>query len=356
MSEQAPKDQCATEKVKRQSLPLVSFFSGAGGLDLGFIRAGFTPVIGIDQDPAACKTYTRNHPGVRILKRDLSSVPKGYVIDRLAELPEVVKPVGVIGGPPCQAFSEGNRNDKVKDARADLPKNYARFLKELASAYEVDFFLFENVLGLRYRKHSELFTSFKKLFESAGFLIFEGELDAQDFGVPQARRRLFVVGFNEKKYAGLDFKFPEGSANHRKTVRDVIGSLPQPLFYDRGLTAADIPFHPNHWCMRPRSKKFFNGYLREGDRKGRPFRVLRWDRPSWTVAYGNREVHVHPAGGRRLSVYEAMLLQGFPADYEFCGTLSDQIRLVSDAVPPPLARGLAEAIRKVLEDGNQVSQ
>ena len=173
------------------------------------------------------------------------------------------------------------------------------------------------------------------------------------FGVAQARNRLFVVGFNRKKYDGLVFEFPKGTSTDKRTVRDVIGDLPRPLFYDRGLTAAEIPFHPNHWCMRPKSKKFFNGYLHEGDLKGRPFRVLSWDKPSWTVAYGHREVHIHPSGERRLSVYEAMLLQGFPPDYELHGTLSDQIRLVSDAVPPPLAKGLAESILQYLKNGGE---
>jgi DNA (cytosine-5)-methyltransferase 1 len=100
--------------------------------------------------------------------------------------------------------------------------------------------------------------------------------------------------------------------------------------------------------MVPRSDRFFDGSLKEGDLKGRPFRVLKWDAPSWTVAYGHREVHVHPSATRRLSVFEAMLLQGFPRGYELCGTLSDQIRLVSDAVPPPVAEALANSIIKAL--------
>lgn len=105
--------------------------------------------------------------------------------------------------------------------------------------------------------------------------------------------------------------------------------------------------------MKPRSEKFFNGFLKEGDVKGRPFRVLEWGKPSWTVAYGHREVHIHPTGKRRLSIYEAMLLQGFPPKYVFKGTLSDQVRLVSDAVPPPLARALAESVLKIVSAGNR---
>jgi DNA (cytosine-5)-methyltransferase 1 len=348
-----------SEKFKKRNdqakglLPVISLFCGCGGLDLGFRDAGFEPILAIDKNAVACATYEENHLGVRVLKQDLSTAPKGYVLERLAELPTMKKPVGVIGGPPCQAFSMSNRNGGSRDMRANLPANYAAVLKELATAFELDFFVFENVLGLRYKKHSELFGTFKKLFASAGFSIFEGELDAQDFGVPQARKRLFVVGFNEKKYPDLEFEFPIGPAKVKRTVQDAIGSLPKPKYFDHGLSPADIPVHPNHWCMRPRSKKFFNGYLKEGDSKGRPFRVLPWDKPSWTVAYGHREVHIHPSGRRRLSVYEAMLLQGFPSNYTLLGTLSDQIRLVSDAVPPPLAKALAEAVQEVIEHGTQ---
>lgn len=108
--------------------------------------------------------------------------------------------------------------------------------------------------------------------------------------------------------------------------------------------------------MTPKSSRFRNGQLVEGQVNGRAFRVLSWDRPSWTVAYGHREVHIHPHGHRRLSVYEAMLLQGFPKDYRLFGTLSDQIRLVSDAVPPPLASALAESIRAVLPRLQELAQ
>jgi DNA (cytosine-5)-methyltransferase 1 len=342
-------------KNEKEPLPVVSLFCGCGGLDLGFKQAGFKTVLAIDKNDMACTTYEENHPGVRVLKRDLSTAPKGYILERWGELPGRPKPVGVIGGPPCQAFSLGNCNGTARDERANLPENYAAVLKELASAFELDFFVFENVLGLKYKKHADLLKLFKRLFASAGFSIFEGELDAQEFGVPQVRKRLFVVGFNERKYPELDFEFPVGSAT-RRTVRDAIGSLPKPKHFEFGLSPEDIPEHPNHWCMKPRSRKFFNGYLKEGDSKGRPFRVLPWDKPSWTVAYGHREVHIHPGGHRRLSVYEAMLLQGFPSSYRLLGTLSDQIRLVSDAVPPPLAKGLAIAVREVIEHGTQLTR
>jgi DNA (cytosine-5)-methyltransferase 1 len=331
-----------------QILPVVSLFSGSGGLDEGFVQAGFSPVLAMDVDRAACLTFEHNHPGVRVLKKDLSEAVNGYAVERLSELPSTTRPIGVIGGPPCQAFSLSNVHKKSDDPRLKLPGNYAHILSELNKHYGLDFFVFENVLGLRNKAHSELFGYFKRLFEEAGFTIFVGELDAQDFGVAQVRKRVFVVGFNKKKYKAVQFEFPKGDPAIRRTVRELIGNLPAPAIFERGMTKEEISFHENHWCMKPRSKKFFNGFLKESDVKGRAFRVLEWGKPSWTVAYGHREVHIHPSGKRRLSIYEAMLLQGFRSEYVLKGTLSDQIRLVSDAVPPPLARAIAESVLKVL--------
>jgi DNA (cytosine-5)-methyltransferase 1 len=327
--------------------PVISLFSGAGGLDTGFLRMGFRPVIAIDEGKAACETYRYNYPSVPVFRRDLSRIPKGYISRRLAELPQPVRPVGVIGGPPCQAFSLSNGNKKPNDPRAKLSIRYASLLSELNKTFELDFFVFENVPGIRNEKHIDQLRRIKRLFARAGFWVLEGELDAQKFGVAQIRRRVFIVGFNSKKYPIVEFDFPRGKKGPSKTVRDSIGHLPEPTYFSVGETNS-ISFHKNHRCMVPRSEKFRNGWLREGQIKGRPFRVLSWGRPSWTVAYGHREVHVHPSGHRRLSVYEAMLLQGFLKVYQLKGTLSDQIRLVSDAVPPPLAAALAQSIREAL--------
>ena len=332
------------------SKPIVSLFCGAGGLDLGFSQAGFRPVLAVDHDPAACRTFEHNHAQCRVLKRDLATAPRRYIVDRLSELPNYVAPVGVIGGPPCQAFSVGNVHKKDDDPRSLLPRHYATHLAVLRKEFDIDFFLFENVLGLGSKNHEAFFAELKDLFERAGFSIQERILDAQDFGVPQRRKRIFVVGFNRKKHKINAFSFPKTVQHPPKTVKDAISGIPDPIFFARNLKPQQIPFHPNHWCMAPRSTRFFNGDLvcSDNGNKGRPFRVLKWNLPSPTVAYGHREVHVHPSGKRRLSVYEAMLIQGFPHGYTLWGNLSQQIRLVSDAVPPPLGKALAEEIRKAL--------
>jgi DNA (cytosine-5)-methyltransferase 1 len=132
------------------------------------------------------------------------------------------------------------------------------------------------------------------------------------------------------------------------TVGQVIGGLPDPIHNAPALNPESFPVHPNHWCFVPKSQKFQNG-LKEGEMWGRSFRTLSWNEPSWTVAYGHREMHVHPSGRRRVSIYEAMLLQSFPENYRLLGTITDQCALVSDAVPPKLARQIAQSIRVSLK-------
>ena len=164
-----------------QLLPVVSLFCGAGGLDTGFLHAGFKPIIALDCSGAACETYKYNYPSTHVIRRNLALLPKGYILERLSELPSPLRPVGVIGGPPCQAFSLSNGHKRPNDPRARLSEHYASLLAELNEEYELDFFVFENVPGLLHEEHDAQFRNIKDLLASAGFWILEGELDAQDF-------------------------------------------------------------------------------------------------------------------------------------------------------------------------------
>ncbi|NAW64637.1 DNA cytosine methyltransferase, partial [Photobacterium halotolerans] len=147
-----------------------------------------------------------------------------------------------------------------------------------------------------------------------------------------------------------NFSFEFNKVGNHKTVNSAIEHLPEPITFDQFKKGKKITFHPNHWCMTPKSAKFTTpGALIPGKALGRSFRVLRWDKPSPTVAYGHREVHIHPNCHRRLSVHEASLLQGFPEDFEFRGTMSSQFTQVSEAVPPALAQAVAKNIKKIIE-------
>jgi DNA (cytosine-5)-methyltransferase 1 len=337
--------------VRNNRLPVISLFSGAGGLDLGFKEAGFYTFLATDYEQSSCATIQRNFPDIHIvINKNLLKAAGDYINQfmRIAGIP--ISPIGVIGGPPCQAFSQANVNGKAYDSRATLTKRYADFINEINNKYKIDFFLFENVSGLLLRKHKNKFNRYLTYFRRAGFILFQFQLNALDFGVPQDRSRIFVVGFNKNKFPNINFTPPAPTHSHPQNVGDVFRNLPIPIYFNERKHQEAIPYHPNHWCMTPKSKKFRNALLLKRKNTGRSFRVLKMNSPSPTVAYGHNEVNVHPNGKRRISVFEAMLLQGFPFDYEFIGSLTEQIRLVSNAVPPPLARAIAQRIIITLQD------
>lgn len=327
---------------------VLSLFCGCGSFDLGFTEAGFDIPLALDISKEAVDSYNHNRSKSAAEVCDLSEAAPEHVAERLAKRSTRERLCGIIGGAPCQSFSNGNVHQREGDQRHELPIYFSKLLHFFNRRNRLDFFVFENVKGINSARHVKTFGRFKKLFEKAGFTLAEGLLDAVDFAVPQRRARVFVVGINSKKYNNREFVFPAPRVATYKTVKSVLGGLTDPAFFSRDLKRKDIPLHANHWTMHPKSKKFFNGLLRNGLSKGRSFRVLRWDNPSWAVAYGNREIHVHPCGTRRLSVYEAMLLQGFPKRYELQGSLSAQIKQVSDSVPRQVGRAIAcELIRQL---------
>ena len=282
--------------VDNQVVPIISLFCGAGGLDLGFRQQGFLPILALDSKQTAIDTYNWNHPGRVARKADLLVLEPDQVVNEVEQCRGMLQPVrrtvlrprGVIGGPPCQPFSQGNTRQKPDDARRELPQRYARILQAMNCRYDLDFFVFENVTGLKSKAHRAYLANLIDLFEEAGFVTFAKELDASYFGVAQVRRRVLIVGFNNRRYTQAAFKFPSGS-NPTMCIQDVIHDLPEPTFFSRGLTYADIPYHPNHWTMQPRSAKF-SQEQRNGTVKSRSFRRLKWNELSPTVAYGHREI------------------------------------------------------------------
>ncbi len=316
---------------------LLSLFCGAGGLDEGFRRAGFSTCLALDNCAEAIDSFNHNLGKQVALERDLATLAPS---EFLSLVPSGCKPVGLIGGPPCQGFSRANVFADINDPRNLLPFRYASLVKAANRAFQLHFFVFENVAGLLGQKHSDRLKQILSRLRNAGFSVFTHDLDARHFGVPQRRRRLFIVGLNKHLYPGVEFSFPTGTGEVERTVSQAIGGLPAPAFFAKSLNANDIPHHPNHWTMRPKSRKFVNGLTGTG----RSFKRLAWDEVSATVAYGNREIHVHPDGSRRLSVYEAMLLQGFPPSYQLKGSLSAQVTQVSNAVPPPVAEAIARSL------------
>jgi DNA (cytosine-5)-methyltransferase 1 len=336
--------------LTRGNLNFISLFSGAGGLDLGFEQAGFKPIIAYDNKIAAIKTYNHNRRSNIAKKVDLSQITGEEIILDIQNRNGFDHLNGVVGGPPCQYFSLGNRSRKEEDPRRKLPLTYAEILKELNEEFSLDFFIFENVFGLAKPSHKEDFETILSFLEEANFHLFYKILDANKFGVPQYRKRIFIIGWNKLRYPNADYKFPEGS-HPGLTVGETIRGLKEPQYYKRNISPNNFPEHPNHWTMVPRSPKFNNLPHPQITNGARSFKRLFWDKPSYTVAYGHNEIHIHPDGHRRLSIYEAMLLQGFPKkNYELVGPLSEQVALISDAVPPPLAEALAISIVDFMEN------
>lgn len=330
------------KRPKNSKIKVISLFCGAGGMDVGFHQAGFETCLAIDHWPDAVDTFNHNSKAPVACVRDLANLtPREF----LSLIPAGEEPVGIIGGPPCQGFSRGNVGSDPNDPRNLLPFRYASLLSAARKRFNLHFFVFENVTGLLDAKHLPRFHKIVEEFRKAGFRLFVKRLDASNFSVPQKRHRLFIVGLNEDLYPDVDFEFPEDKQKLR-VVADVMKGLPSATLFDRTLDRESIPFHPNHWTMVPRSKRFANEASVSAS--GRSFRRLSWDKPSPTVAYGNREIHVHPDGQRRLTIYEAMLLQGFDPKFEILGSLSSQVTQISNAVPPPLARAIANQLGMLL--------
>ena len=312
---------------------------------MGFEKAGFKAGLAFDVDSDSIDSYNHNRPGAKVAH---CAGIESLTLERLDKFwGGTFAPLGLIGGPPCQSFSDANPTSDDDDPRHLLPIVYAKLLKELNGRSPVSFFVMENVTGLASIRHKKRLADVVDKFSGAGFTVSQAILNAEHFLVPQTRERLFLVGFNSELFREKTWHKPVSILGKRKplTVRSAIGTLPDPQYFSRGLKPADIPHHRNHWCMRPKSEKFSReGALVEGSSGNRSFKVLSWARPSVTVAYGNREVHIHPGCKRRLSIYEAMLLQSFPNTYQLLGNLSSQITQVSNAVPPLLAEAVALSI------------
>ena len=332
--------------MARAQTVLLSLFAGCGGLDLGFERAGFTIGLAYDIRTASVASWNRNRVGSdRAYAADLRRI-------RLADMDRHYGgrfvPSAVIGGPPCQSFSPANRSSLAGDPRSKLVRRFFSIALRLhRHRRPLDFILVENVPGLAAADNGRLLGRELERLDNEGFDTSVFVLNAVCHSVPQHRNRLFVLALPRATSATTRW-FPPVGTGERKTVSDAIRGLPSPTFFTRGIESDTILPHPNHWCMNPRSHRFFDGSLKEGYSSYRSFKTLAWDKPSITVSYGHREVHVHPNGTRRLSVFEAMRLQGFPDRYVLDGTLSAQVDQVSEAVPPPLAEAVAEAITRAI--------
>lgn len=325
-------------------MQVLSLFCGAGGLDLGFKSEGYKIRLAIDSSVAAIATHRHNFPKCTAIQADVLELGKEGLVTLCEKYLKKNEPLGIIGGPPCQGFSRSNMKSESNDPRNKLALLYIEFIEELKKTYDVNFIVFENVLGLKDKKHIETYNNIIEKLVGVNFNVNSFVLNAKDFGVPQDRKRVIIIALKCKPIQKIAFVPPP---KKNKTVKDAIFGLPEPTFFKRNIISSEIYYHPNHWTMVPKSQKFKNHSLL--DNKTRSFRVIGWDKPSPTIAFGNREIHVHPNKNRRLSIFESMLLQGFPKKFELKGTFSEQVTQISNAVPPPMAKIIAKKIKETIQ-------
>ena len=192
---------------------VISLFSGCGGLDLGFERAGFKIPIANEYDKTIWATFKANHPNTRLLEGDIRKIDE-------SEFPENID--GIIGGPPCQSWSEAGSLKGIDDARGQLFYDYIRILRKV----KPKFFLAENVSGMLASRHNEAVKNIIKLFEESGYNVSVTLVNAKDYGVAEERKRVFYIGF--RKDLNINFRFPVGSTiedEKKLTLRDIIWDL-----------------------------------------------------------------------------------------------------------------------------------
>lgn len=374
-------------KKNKLALPLISFFTGGGFLDMGFEQAGFEVIWTNEMNPALADLYEHGITEWRkkaLKKKKEAKISTRSNIESLSAK-EIVsrafpdgKPAffGAIGGPPCPDFSTGGGNKGDKGTNGRLTKVYFNRICQLKPA----FFVFENVSGLyKTRSHRQFLKKQEKKIENAGYRIDLKVLNALELGVPQDRERLIMIGIKKSlikkhmtgmskldvrdwfpwpsmpKYRGArtKYKWPKMIKFGEKPKKP--HGIPEELMVSSVLDKKNCPEMQLNGkdTFKVKSRKF--SFIKEGDTKRKSFKRLHRYRFSPTVCYGHNEVHLHPWKERRLSVREAMRLQGIPDEY----TLPEQVPLsgkftvVSNGVPVPMAYQVAKSLRKFL---NKVSR
>jgi DNA (cytosine-5)-methyltransferase 1 len=310
----------------------VSLFSGCGGSDAGIIRAGFNVLMANDILPYARDVYEANHPET------------DYVLGDVAEIPAFPRAELLVGCYPCQGFSQGG----VRRPDRKINTLYLEFARALG-AIRPEAFIVENVSGMVRKNFRHLLEDQLRVFSAAGYKVEADVLNAVHFGVPQERRRIFIVGLRED--LGLAYRFP--TPTHGSGTEQPATTI--------GETIADMPEWPEGEFY---AREFHWYYLSRDRRRG-------WNEPSKTIVANPRHMPLHPMSpplrklehnvwrfahegrARRFSYREAARLQGF-GDLVFpdtrTGSLDMRYTVIGNAVPPPLFEAVARALPNVWED------
>lgn len=331
-----------------QKPKVISLFSGCGGLDLGFELAGFDVPVANEYDSTIWATFETNHPNTKLIKGDIRNIDA-------KDFPSDVD--GIIGGPPCQSWSEGGSLRGIEDPRGQLFYDYIRILREV----KPKFFLAENVRGMLANRHSQAVQNIIEMFNESGYNTTLTLVNAKDYGVAEERKRVFYIGF--RKDLEVDFKFPEGSTkddSKKITLRDIIWDLK-----DTAIPAANKNHH------NPESinnNEYYTGAFSPIFMSRN--RVKGWDEQGFTVQASGRQCQLHPQAPkmekvdknicrfvqgqehlyRRMTVREVARIQGFPDSFKFIyDNVNDGYKMIGNAVPVNLAYEIALAIKQALK-------
>lgn len=362
---------------------LFSFFAGIGVLDLGFEKTGFQPVFVNEYEKVFIEAYkyARKTIGIqepkygymcgsieKVLDKPYSQEFSGY----LKHAKTFNAPVGFIGGPPCPDFSVGGKNKGSKGDNGRLTQVYANVI----SKYLPDFFVFENVKGLwKTKEHRTFYEKIKKQFKKSGYVLFERLINTLEYGVPQDRERIILIGFNKKsKYFknmdNVNFPWNDYILYPKDTIEKIIWPAEDPLSIKRtspkniikeltveyAFLSNNVKKHPNQkCCFIPRSALPKFKTISEGDVKKKSFKRLHRWRYSPTAAYGNNEVHIHPYKPRRISVAEALAIQSLPKEFVLPANMSltAMFKSVGNAVPFKASEAIAKTILKFVYSLNE---
>lgn len=312
---------------------LISFFSGGGGLDLGFHKAGFNTIYANEYDKQIAKSYKNYFKDVFLDTRSISKIKK-------EDLPFCD---GIIGGPPCQSWSVAGSKRGADDPRGKLFFDYINIIDHL----KPKFFLAENVPGILSPKNRQSFDDIISKFNQAGYDVFWQKMNASDYGVAQDRQRVIIVGFLKSLH--IKFNFPD-PIKPKKTLKDVIFDLKDLSF--------DSEF--NHEISNTGFSPMFLSRNR----------VRNWNEASFTILASDRHIPIHPQAPkmvstghkdkmsfvkgsehlyRRLTVRECARIQGFPDDYNFIYNHPRiGYKIIGNAVPIELAYQVAKKIKEFL--------
>jgi len=362
----------------------VDLFAGAGGLSEGFHQAGFFVVLAIEKDNQAAATYAYNHcrwksaHRSQVLNSDIAKLDFAAIADQLrrglGRAPDVV-----FGGPPCQGFSRSNMMTRnMSNPANNLAEHFVRAVRDLQPRLAV----LENVADVESFNEGQYVASLRQAFLAIKYRVEHRILNAVDFGVPQRRRRIFLVAARD----GLTMEFPEPMIVNgtRVTVWDAVSDLPS---LQNGNLVDALPYRENKGlspyqvALRTRT----NGIVRNntvtrnsdlvvqryayipqgGNWENIPDELmtnyrdksrchqwiylrLREDEPSVAITHFRKSMLIHPRENRGLSVREAARIQSFPDHYVFQGSLGSQQQQVANAVPPLLAKAVARRVRQSL--------